>query len=129
MAEAILRHMSRGTIDVQSAGSAPGPEIHPMARQTMARLGIDLGAQHPKSWDRFTGESFDYVITVCDKAAESCPAFPGSSQRVHWSFDDPAAASGTSEERQRGFDSVAKHMMNRIRIWLALPQVGRRTKP
>ena len=124
MAEAILRHMSRGSIDVQSAGSAPGPEIHPMARNALARLGIDVGSQHPKSWDRFVGEPFDYVITVCDKAAESCPVFPGSSERVHWSFDDPAQASGTVDERQRIFDQVATQMTNRIRIWMALPRVG-----
>jgi len=126
MAEAIVRHMSQGTIDVQSAGSAPGPDIHPMARQAMAKLGIDLGAQKPKSWDRFIGEPFDYVITVCDKAAEVCPLFPGSTQRIHWSFEDPAEASGTPEERQHVFDQVATQMTGRLRIWMALPQVGGR---
>jgi len=99
-----------------------------MATQALAKLGMDLGTQHPKSWDRFVREPFDYVITVCDKASESCPVFPGAAERVHWSFDDPAQASGTPEERQRVFDQVAKEMTNRIRIWMALPKVGGRIR-
>ena len=113
---------------INAAGSTFAYPLYSMATQALAKLGMDLGTQHPKSWDRFVREPFDYVITVCDKAAESCPVFPGAAERVHWSFDDPAQASGTPEERQRVFDQVAKQMTNRIRIWMALPKVGGRIR-
>jgi protein-tyrosine-phosphatase len=124
MAEAILRHMSQGQIDVASAGTAPKPEIHPMAREALAKLGISMGQQQPKSLQQFLGQQFDYVITVCDRAAERCPVFPGDPERIHWSYDDPAAATGNAEERQRAFNGVATQLVNRVRIWLSLPSVG-----
>ena len=126
IAEAILRHMSHGHMEVTSAGSAPAAEIHPMARAAVERLGITMNRQYTKSWDRFLREDFDYIITVCDRTAEQCPVFPGDPERIHWSCDDPAAAAGTTEERQRAFDRVATQLVNRMRIWLALPSIGGR---
>ena len=124
MAEAILRQMSHGAMEVASAGSAPAPDLHPMARQALTSIGISADNQYPKPLEPFLGERFDYVITVCDRTAEQCPFFPGDPERIHWSFDDPAAATGTAEERQRAFDSVAAQLVNRLRIWMSLPSVS-----
>lgn len=132
LAEVILRHLSGGRIEVASAGSAPQAEIHPMAREAARRLlNVEMDGQHPKHADQFIGCPFDCVITVCDRAAENCPVFPESPQRIHWSFEDPAAAQGTDEQRQRAFDTVARELIARIRLWLELPaikaRVGRST--
>ena len=119
MAEAILRHLSRGSIDVASAGSAPQPEIHPMARQAVRTLlGIEMEGQRPKSLQQFLGRSLDDVITVCDRAAERCPVFPGVPRQIHWSFEDPAAVAGSDEQRQKAFDDVAKELLVKLKAWL-----------
>ena len=124
LAEVILRQASQGRIHVASAGSAPQPEIHPMARiAARTLLGVEMDGQYPKLLDQFLGQHFDYVITVCDRAAESCPTFPGGPQRIHWSIDDPAAVQGSDEQRQGAFDSVARELTSRIRTWMALPVV------
>jgi protein-tyrosine-phosphatase len=122
MAEAILRHLGKGAIEVESAGTLPQPDIHPFARRAARNLlGLDMDGQFPKTLDRFLGQHFDYVITVCDRAAESCPVFPGDPERMHWSFEDPAAVSGTDDEKQRSFEATAKQLLSRIRLWLSLP--------
>ena len=127
MAETIMRHVSHGAIQVDSAGSAPQPEIHPMARQAVLNvLELDMGRQFAKSVDRFVGEQFDCVFTVCDRAAESCPVFPGSPERIHLSFEDPAQSTGSHAERQRAFDLTARELLTRIRLWLSLPSVQQR---
>jgi protein-tyrosine-phosphatase len=127
MAEAILRHATRGEVEVESAGTAPQPDIHPMARKAVKDLfDLDMAGQHPKTLDRFLGQSFDYVITVCDRAAESCPVFPGAPERIHWSFADPAAVVGTGDERRRAFEATANALLERIRLWLSLPDVRER---
>lgn len=129
MAEVLLRHASRGAVEVSSAGSQPRAEIHPMARRAMQGLyGLDMAGQHPKPLEDFIGRRFDYVITVCDVAAESCPIFPGASEVINWSFEDPAAAEGADEEKQRAFERTAKDLMGRIRLWLSLPNVSRRVR-
>jgi protein-tyrosine-phosphatase len=129
MAEAILRHLGKGAIEVESAGTVPQPEIHPFARRAAQRLlGLDMPGQYPKAVDRFARQNFDYVITVCDHAAESCPVFPGHPERIHWSFEDPAGVTGTDEERQRAFDTTARELLTRVRAWLASPAV-RRNEP
>jgi protein-tyrosine-phosphatase len=127
MAEAILRHLSHDHIDVESAGTAPQPDIHPMARRAAKTLlDLDMAGQYPKTLDRFLHRDFDYVITVCDRAAESCPIFPGDPERIHWSFADPAAMGGTDAEKQRGFDSTATQLLARLRLWLSLPGIRKR---
>jgi protein-tyrosine-phosphatase len=121
MAEAILRHESGGRVRVESAGTAPQPDIHPMAKAAVARLlNLDMAGQYPKKLDRFLNDRFDEVITVCDRAAETCPIFPGHPAQTHWSLVDPAAATGTDEEKQRAFDATATDLLSRIRSWLDL---------
>jgi protein-tyrosine-phosphatase len=124
IAEALLCQLAHGRIDVFSAGSSPRPEIHPMARRVLSEVyGIDCSAQSPKSWDRYLKESFDFIITVCDRAAESCPAFPGDPERIRWSFPDPAEVTGSEEEQRRAFERIASEMAGRLRIWLSLPRL------
>jgi ACR3 family arsenite transporter len=130
MAEAILRHLTRGAVDVASAGSDPRPAIHPLAREAVRDLlGLEMVGQEPKPLARFFGQRFDAVITVCDRAAESCPTFPGATEMVHWSLPDPAEANGTEDQKRRAFEDVAKELMGRIRLWLALPAVAGRIAP
>jgi ArsR family transcriptional regulator, arsenate/arsenite/antimonite-responsive transcriptional repressor / arsenate reductase (thioredoxin) len=125
--EALLRHISRGRVEVFSAGSQPRPEIYPMARRAVKDLfGLDMAGQHPKPLEQFRGERFDYVITVCDRAAESCPVFPGDSKRIRWSFEDPAAVEGDDAKKRRAFEQTARDMASRIRLWMSLPVVASR---
>src|SRR5882672_9394174 len=123
LAEALLRHLSKDSVEVYSAGSAPQAEVHPLARETLEyRYGIATGALYPKSMNGFLGERFDYVITVCDRAAEACPVFPGDPERIHWSFEDPAAVEDENA-RRRAFASVANGLAARLRVWMSLPAV------
>lgn len=126
MAEALLRQISRNRIDIYSAGSVPQLEVHPIARATLeSKFAIDTTDLHPKSLSRFVDRRFDYVITVCDRAAEHCPVFPGDPKRIHWSFEDPAAVEDEIE-RRRAFESVATGLWGRLRILPSLPEVSRR---
>jgi protein-tyrosine-phosphatase len=118
MAEAILRHLSKGAIDVASAGTKPQPAIHPMAEKSIKQLGITMAEQRPKSVDEFAGQRFDFVITVCDAAAAECPSFLAGESQLHWSFADPAAAVGSEDERQHVFDATASAILARIQRWL-----------
>jgi arsenate reductase len=98
-----------------------------MARQAMRDLyGLEMAGQRPKSLEDFLGQRFDYVITVCDVAAESCPVFPGAPDVIHWSFEDPAAVEGDEAKRRRAFEQTARDLASRIRIWMALPGVSSR---
>lgn len=93
MAEGLLRHAAGDRYEVFSAGTRP-VGLNPNAVDAMSEIGIDISGQHSKSVDEFVGQEFDYVITVCDNAKESCPIFPGPGQRIHQSFEDPAAHPG-----------------------------------
>jgi protein-tyrosine-phosphatase len=125
--EALLRHMSRGDIKVMSAGSRPRSEIHPLARQALKDVfDLDMAGQYPKPLEKFLSERFDYIITVCDRAAESCPTFPEDPERIRWSFEDPAAVEGDNERKRRAFEQTARDMASRIRIWMSLPAVASR---
>lgn len=126
MAEALLRQLSKDRIDVYSAGSAPQPAVHPVARSVLEeKFGIDAHGLHPKNMNVFLSQRFDFVITVCDRAAESCPVFPGDPERIHWSFDDPAAVR-EPEARRRAFEHVADGLVGRMRIWMSLPAIRQR---
>jgi arsenate reductase len=92
------------------------------AVEAMREVGVDIGAQRSKSVDEFAGREFDYVITVCDNARESCPVFPGQTERVHWSFDDPAAVEGAWEERVSAFRRVRDEIAARLRGWAGLTE-------
>ena len=99
-----------------------------MARTTLeSKFGIDTNDLHPKSLNRFLDRQFDYVITVCDRAAESRPVFPGDPERIHSSFED-AAAVVDAEDRRHAFEQVAAGLLGRLRIWLAFPNVARSVK-
>ena len=127
MAEAVLRQLSRDRAEVFSAGTEPRSEIHPLAREAVRRvLHVEMREQYPKPLEPFVGSHFDYIITVCDRAAESCPVFPGDPERIHWSFEDPAAVRGTDQEQLRAFETVARQLVGRIRIWMALPSIRKR---
>ncbi len=106
MAEGFLRSFD-STLEVHSAGTKPSAHVHPKAVAVMKEVGIDLSRAFPKSVDRFTKESFDYVITVCDSAKESCPVFIGNVRhRLHMGFEDPADALGTEAEIMAVFRRV-----------------------
>jgi protein-tyrosine-phosphatase len=126
MAEALLRSLSAGRVEVFSAGSAPKECVHPLAVSTL-RDGyqIDTSSLFPKPLARFADQPFDYIITVCDRSAETCPAFPGDPERIHWSFEDPAAVEGENGQR-RAFAHVATGLSTRIRLWMALPEIRTR---
>lgn len=118
MAEAWLRHYAGDVFDVFSAGTEPRPEVHPLAVRTMADAGVDISGQRPKSLAPFVGQDFDFVITVCDRARDTCPTFPGDPEQIHWSFDDPAAAAGTEEERYGVFRRVRDELQHRVRLFV-----------
>ena len=98
MAEGFLRHFDQ-QLYVHSAGTNPSGQIHPKAVQVMAELGIDISEGHPDNVDKYLDEEWDYVITVCDNARETCPIFIGKvKNQLHIGFEDPAEATGTKEE-------------------------------
>ena len=105
MAEGLLRHDAGKRFDVESAGTKPSI-VRPEAVAVMRELGIDISGQRSKHVDEFEGQSFDYVITVCDSAREACPVFFGAVERLHHSFDDPAALNGSEEDRLAAFRRV-----------------------
>ena len=113
MAEGLLRHDSGSRFQVWSAGTKPS-QVRPEAIEVMREVGIDISGHRSKSVDEFTGQEFDYVITVCDNAKESCPVFPGKTQRIHWSFDDPAAARGDEQARLAVFRRVRDEIRERL---------------
>lgn len=119
MAEGLLRKIGGDHFEVFSAGTEK-TRVHPLAIEAMRETGIDISGQSLKTLDAFTGERFDYVITVCDRANESCPIFPGDTERIHWSFDDPSAASGTDEERLRAFRTIRDAIQQRLRIFVTI---------
>lgn len=114
MAEALINQLKDG-YEAVSAGSQPAGYVHPKSIETLKRHGIDPGQPKSQSWDDFADTAFDYVITVCDNAAnETCPAFMGDFQRLHWSTPDPAKAEGTEAEIEAAFDDAFNMLKTRI---------------
>jgi arsenate reductase len=114
MAEGLLRHDDGDRFDVESAGTKPGI-VRPEAIAAMKELGIDISGHRSKHVDEFEGQQFDYVITVCEKARESCPVFFGNSQKLHHDFEDPAASAGPDEERLALFRRVRDELRTYLR--------------
>ena len=114
MAEGLLRHDAGDRFEVFSAGTKPR-QVRPEAITVMRELGIDISDHHSKSVDEFRGQQFDYVLTVCDNAKESCPVFFGKSTRLHHSFDDPAAVDGSEEDRLLLFRRVRDELRSYLR--------------
>ncbi len=114
MGEGLLRHMAGDRFDVASAGTKPS-SVRPEAIAAMRELGIDLAGHRSKSVDEFAGRPFDYVITVCDHAKESCPIFPAVTKRMHWPFQDPPGPNEETEEvRMKAFRKVRDEMKTRF---------------
>ena len=113
IAEGLLRHDAGDRFEVFSAGTRPS-QVRPEAIAVMRELGIDISGHRSKSVDEFTGQSFDYVLTVCDNARESCPIFPGKSAMIHRNFEDPAALAGSEEERLALFRRVRDEMRQHL---------------
>ena len=117
MAEGWTRELGRGRVEAFSAGTLPKP-VHPLAVATMAENGVDISAQQSKSLETYRGQQFDYVITVCDRARVACPTWPGPHERIDWSFDDPAEATGPDEKRMVVFRRVALEIRRRVDLFL-----------
>jgi len=117
MAEGLMKSLGSGKWDVRSGGTFPS-FVHPLAIQVMKEISIDISQQASKSMNQFLNEEFDYIITLCDEAAVSCPAFPGGGKQLHWPFEDPAAVVGTIEERLAMFRRVRNEIKNRIEAFL-----------
>ena len=117
MAEGLLREMAGDRVEVASAGVSP-TQVRPEAIAAMREIGIDISSYRSKSVDEFVNQNFDYVITVCDNANEQCPVFPGQVKRIHWSFDDPAAAQGDEEARLSVFRRVRDEIRDRLRLFV-----------
>lgn len=121
MAEGILRHLAGDRVEVASAGTEV-TRVHPLAIKAMAAREIDLSGQRSKHLDEFRDQQFDYVITVCDNARETCPVFPGAPERIHWSIPDPSSVEGDEKEREAAFERAADDLLTRIRYLLSLLQ-------
>ncbi len=114
MAEGLLRELGEGKFDAESAGVAPS-SVRPEAVEAMREIGIDISGHRSKSADEFVRQQFDYIITVCDNAKETCPVFPGQATRIHQSFEDPPPATvGDYESRLKIF----RRVRDEIREWL-----------
>jgi len=115
MAEGFLRWYNP-SLNIYSAGTRPAYEIHPLAVEVMRESGIDISGQQPKNINQFIDRWFDYVVTVCKAAKDQCPVFPAAVQnRIHLGFDDPAAATGSEEERLAEFRRVRGEILIRMR--------------
>ena len=119
MAEGLLRHLAGDRFEVMSAGTE-ATHVRPLAIRAMDESGVDISSQESKTLERYLREPFDYVITVCDDANEACPFFPGASNRLHWSFEDPSRAGGSEEERLAVFRSVRDRIRDRVNTELVV---------
>lgn len=126
MAEAILRREGGGDFEAYSGGVWPKDDVHPMTIQVLAEIGIDISDARSKSVTEFLDQRFDYVVTVCDRARESCPVFPGAEESMHWGLDDPAEATGTEAQRLAVFRRVMTEIAVRMRTFIEL---ARRAHP
>jgi arsenate reductase len=116
---ALLQQMAGDAFDVFSAGTHP-KGINPYTARVLGPLGIDMAEQRSKSVTEHEDQTFDYVITVCDSAAEECPVFPGAPERIHWSFIDPAAVEGSDEDKLRAFQLTVREMKTRLNSFVAV---------
>lgn len=118
MAEGWLRHLDEERFTVWSAGTHPAG-MNSYAVKVMKEVGIDISPHRSKSVKEFSGQRFDYVITVCDRAKESCPIWPGASSVLHWSFEDPASATGSDDDRTGMFRKIRDEIGDRIKAFLS----------
>lgn len=119
LAEGILQANGGDLVEVFSAGSEPG-QVHPLAIRAAAAMNIDISQQRSKHMDEFEGQSFDYIITVCDKVRELCPVFPDDHKQIHWSFPDPAEVTGSEAQQFQAFTQTARELTTRISYLLLM---------
>src|SRR3954467_719468 len=126
IAEALLEHYGGSDFEVESAGTE-ATRVNPFAIEVLEDLGIDWRAAESKTVERFLGERFNYVITVCDRARETCPVFPGSTNTLHWGLDDPSEVEGTDDQKREAFRRTQVEIAARLRrfIEIALRAAGR----
>lgn len=127
MAECLLRASGGNKVEVFSAGSEP-TSIHPLAIKVMTKIGVDLREHRVKHFDEFSGQTFDYIITVCDRVREVCPVFPGDPQKIHWSFPDPAAIEGGLQSQEKGFWETVQQLKARIELLLLMIKRSQKEK-
>lgn len=113
----MLRAWGSDRFDVSSAGTHPAT-VRPEAVAVMAEAGIDISRQHSKGIDTFRGQTFDWLITVCDRARRECPVFPGVQHTAHWGIDDPGEAEGDEQTRLAAFRAARDEIRNRVRLLL-----------
>ena len=116
MGEGLFRAEGGAGVEVFSAGTRPSA-LRPEATAVMKEIGIDISRHRSKSVDEFSGQVFDYVVTVCDNARDTCPVFPAGSKLMHWSFEDPAAVEGSEAERLSAFRRIRDQMHVRVKAF------------
>lgn len=116
MAEGLLRHLSKGEVESFSAGTDPVP-VKSLAIRVMKEIGIDISRHRSKGLEAFAGRDFDFVITICARAQEKCPRWPGV-EYIHWSIDDPTAVEGDEETKHRAFRTARDELRQRIGLFL-----------
>lgn len=121
IAEALLARKGGSRFDVVSAGSRPAAQVNPYAVRVLAEAGIDWAGREPKGLDGLDRQPWDFVITVCDRAKEACPIFPGQPLLAHWGMPDPAAVEGSDQDKLRAFRETFAVLSRRIDLLLALP--------
>jgi arsenate reductase len=122
MGEGLFRKEGGADYEVASAGTAPS-RVRPEAVAVMNEIGIDISGHRSKSIDEFTGQHFDYVVTVCDNARDQCPVFPGRAERIHWSLEDPAAVQGSEPERLAAFRRIRDQLHQKVREFFASSRI------
>lgn len=119
LAEFILNHLGRGRFQAFSAGASPTGKVNPQALRVLSeKYQINADSARSKSWTEFEGQPFDFIITLCDKAKESCPVWPGHCITAHWGSPDPAERTGSEEQIQYGFEDVAAQIAGRVGLFI-----------
>lgn len=124
MAEALLNWKGGGRFHAESAGSKPAARLNPYAVETLRELGVPWAGRTPRSLDGLDREKWDFVVTVCDRARESCPIFPGQPVVAHWGMPDPAEVDGDEAAKRAAFRDAFLLLSRRIDVLLALPLDG-----
>src|SRR5918999_1618891 len=117
MAEGMLRAWAGDQFEALSAGTE-ATSVRPEAITAMAEIGIDISGHTSKTLEPFLGESFSWLVTVCDQAKEACPTIPGVRQQAHWSIEDPSATEGDEETRLEAFRAARDHLRDRVHIFM-----------
>src|ERR1035441_4397825 len=116
MGEGLFRSEGGAGFEIYSAGIKPS-SVRPEAIAVMKEIGIDISGHRSKSVDEFSGQSIDYVVTVCDNARDDCPVFPAGAELLHWSFEDPAALQGSEQERLVAFRRIRDRIHERVKAF------------